>query len=301
MLAICVFAIYNALVSANSCTDAADASSTGYAAVICGTDFVTHYTHYSSFEDDSYAVCGVMTYYEGVCGCPNDCYAERGNGVCNTSKMLCECSDAYGGLDCAQPKCPSNSCHSHGKCIQSGDKNSLFPFDYCECDADFTGTDCGSMVNNVETAPWGNVLGKDQQEYNGKDDYEDDHPVFNISVLATIHVTMAPEDYLYCLQPWNLFNQTYVHATLHFDNGNVQETLSDVGIRIKGGSSRMNQKKGWAISMDQFDDTQRLTDLNKIELKPSTDGPDSMVIAQLYADFARAVGAPVQRSSYALM
>ena len=177
----------------------------------------------------------------------------------------------------------------------------VFPFDYCECEVGFTGTDCGSMVNDLGTAPWGNILGKDQKEYNGQDDYEDDHPVFNMSVLARIHVTMSDDDYLYCLQPWNLYNQTYVHATVHFNNGDVQETVSDVGVRIKGGGSRLSQKKGWAISMDEFVDKQRLTNLKKIELKPSTDGPDSMIIAQLYADFARGLGSPVQRSSYALL
>ena len=183
-----------------------------------------------------------MTYNEGVCGCPNDCYEEMGNGVCSSKKMVCECSDGFGGLDCSMPKCP-NTCSSHGKCIASDEKDSIFPFDYCECDNGFTGTDCSAVVNNVGTAPWGNVFGKDQKEYNGQDDYEDDHPVFNMSVLARIHVTLSPEDYLYCLQPWNLYNQTYVHGNAYFDNGNVQESLPDIGIRIKGGMSRLGQKK----------------------------------------------------------
>lgn len=66
------------------------------------------------------------------------------------------------------------------------------------------------------------------------DQYKDDHPVFNRTVMATIKISVKPEDLAYILTPWNAFNASVVPATVNFDNGDISETLEEVGLKIQG-------------------------------------------------------------------
>ncbi len=117
-----------------------------------------------------------------------------------------------------------------------------------------------SMCLYVSSQFWDDV-------YTSKDEYKDDHPIFNISVLATIRVEINPDDLLMLLQPWNLFNESYAVANVFFDNGNVQETVETVGFRVKGASSRLLNKKGWNIKFNEFDKNSTFFGLTKFGLK----------------------------------
>ena len=86
--------------------------------------------------------------------------------------------------------------------------------------------------------------------------------------MATIRVELPEADYINLLQPWNLYNQTYAKATVHFDNGYVQETYENAGFKIKGQGSRSAQKKGWKIKFDEFVKGQELVGgVSKLGLK----------------------------------
>lgn len=61
---------------------------------------------------------------------------------------------------------------------------------------------------------------------------------------AMSHLYKVDADaYLALLQPWNLYNQTYTPATVHFDNGVIRESLQNVGMKVKGATSRLKMKK----------------------------------------------------------
>jgi hypothetical protein len=179
-----------------------------------------------------------MTYYEGQCGCPNGCFESFGQGKCSSSgsDAACVCSTGWGGSDCSQPT-GDNLCSLHGHIIGAGSKESVFPFDYCSCDKGWTGIDCSSAELTIGNTPWGDIFADDEtidDSYTSEDEYQDDHPVWNISTLATIRVEMDDAVYIDLLQPWNLYNETYAACNVYFDNGNSQQTISNVGIRIKG-------------------------------------------------------------------
>jgi hypothetical protein len=223
----CLFDIF---VDANECTDECDLTYKGGIEVgFCGTDAISHKSHYEAFETKCYDVCGVMTMYQNICGCPNNCFASFKQGICENNK--CSCSSGYTGYDCSLPS-TDNICSLHGKLISPNKDSSKYPFPYCLCDDGWTGTDCSSSILDFDSTPWGTLF--DEEVYAKDDEYEDDHPVWNISVMATMRVELSDADYLYLLEPWNLYNESYAPATVYFDNGNVQETFKNVGFRVKG-------------------------------------------------------------------
>jgi hypothetical protein len=244
----------------------------------------------------------------GGCGCPNDCYADEGFGTCVNANGVnsCSCARGWTGLDCSWPSCPENACSGHGKCLSAKDSSNSLGIDYCECEEGFTSTTCQTTVNPLlgDKNPWGEIF--DHKAYGGVDKYEDNHPVFDSSVLATIRITMSHDDYMLCIDPYNLYNETWMKGDMIFYNGNITPpvTLNSVGVKIKGKYTRMDQKKAWQISFDQFADTkQNLYGLKKIGLKNGfvIDYPDSLAMNALAVDMFRAMGFPTYRVSYALL
>ena len=202
---------------ADHCTDSCDQQFPGGLNVtMCGTDMETHLTHSDAFYDNTcYDLCGIMTYYEGVCGCPHNCYNEFNQGTCMMmDNAKCQCAAGWGGDDCSLPL-TGNSCSLHGSIVSTTDKDSVFPFDYCLCDRGFTGSDCSSSELTLTNHPWGNIF--DVKTYYD-DKYEDEHPVWNISVIATVRVEIAVEDYMYLLNPENLYTEDYTLTMDTFKN-----------------------------------------------------------------------------------
>lgn len=290
---ICILYYIN-LIFANSCTDSCDAAATGNSLTFCGTDYNTYTTKYSAIHHCCYSNCGVMSLYEGICGCPNECFNSYDRGECmeNNGSNTCVCKSGWSGKDCSIPN-EFNTCSKNGEIIKDEDY-----FFYCKCNDGYTGIDCSSKTISITNTPWGDIF--DTEVYTQYDTYKDLHPIFNVSVFATIRVEMKEEDYIYLLEPQNLYNETYINAKIHFDNGNVKETFDKVGIKIKGATSRLELKKGWNIKFNEFVSGQKLLDLKKLGLKPGSVGDDTFLKTMLYSDMMRAVGQPVQRSSYSL-
>jgi hypothetical protein len=278
----------------NECTEMCDVNHVGGIQLkICGTDLATHETHYEAFDTKCYGNCGVMMYYPGPCGCPNDCFSNSKQGICGI-EQICECTEGWGGPDCSQPIL-SNNCSGHGSIATSSE----MLFNYCLCDVGWTGIDCSSKVQTVGNAPWGNIFG--ESTYTSYDIYKDDHPLWNVSVFATIRVTINVTDLLGLLYPWNLYNESYANCSVFFDNGAYQTVLHNTGFRIKGTASRQDQKKGWNLKFNEFVKGQKLFDVEKIGLKSGSVSDDTFLKNKLYADLSHALGVPTQRATYALL
>jgi hypothetical protein len=282
-------------VSANECTEVCDngISIPAHTPIrLCGSDGVTHYTSYeAAVSSRCYFNCNVAALYEGPCGCPNDCFEASGQGFCENSQCVCKGEDVWGGPDCGSLG-SKNTCSGHGKLVHGEEFNS------CVCDEGYTGFDCSSEVFKLGSMPYGDIFNK--PAYSSLDLYNDSHPVFNISVVASIRIEMDSTDYLAMINPATIYSkETFRPAKIHFDNNRVRESFTNVGIRAKGAFARMDLKKGLDIKLNEFVKGQKLMGVQQLGLNAGTGGGDSLLRNVLYADFARAMGTPVQRSSYA--
>lgn len=65
--------------------------------------------------------------------------------------------------------------------------------------------------------------------------YGDFHPVFNRSVIASVHIRMPAESLELLRSPSFLYqNATYLKADMVFTNGHVKLDLPNIGIKCKG-------------------------------------------------------------------
>ena len=212
----------------------------------------------------------------------------------------CSCRDGWSGNDCSLPVA-GNTCSDHGAFQAAEDSSNSILTDRCQCDSKFTGTNCQSPVFPYLAAPWADLF-PDGKEYSSSYNYQDQHPVFNLSVLARIHITMPADSLLSQLYTANTYTADYVNASIIFDNGDaIQEHMDSVGVKIKGAYSRMDFKKGWSIKFNKYVSGQKLKGLKKIGLKPGSDPDDVHLKNGLYTALQRAMGVPTPRGSYALL
>ncbi|CAE7429420.1 unnamed protein product, partial [Symbiodinium microadriaticum] len=102
-------------------------------------------------------------------------------------------------------------------------------------------------------------------------------------------IELEEDLFLGLLQPWNSLNQTYEPATIHFDNGYVQETLTNVGFKQKGSGCRKHQKHCWNVKFDAFEEDQKFEGMKKLGIKGGTNDDDVLAKYMLYVDMMRAV------------
>lgn len=102
----------------------------------------------------------------------------------------------------------------------------------------------------------------------------------------------------YLLDIRNAFNQTYVKSQFVFDNGLIHETVVDVGFRLHGFSTRICNKKSWAIAFDDFGHKSRewysMTDM---KLNGERTDP-TMTREPMSFDVYRSLNIPTSRGSY---
>ena len=168
--------------------------------------------------------------------------------------------------------------------------------DTCVCDDGYATNDCSSKMKELPEIP--NLMNVDQ--YSSWDDYGDDHPIFNESAIAQIYITLDPKDLSDLILPSNQEAKEYKKADFSFYNGAVSERMEKVGFRIKGGASRNFAKKSWKISFSHFEEDRKWAQQKKISLKSAA--MDSLYVRERSSFAAiRAMGGPVQRSSYATL
>lgn len=160
----------------SECTSKCDSMSPRNAVnyTFCDTNFESHITSRSAvLFNDCYAYCGVSVLHVGKCGCPNECGSEE-RGVCVNNS--CVCRSGWGGRDCLSVLA-SNDCSGNGGVVATV-HGELF----CSCNSGFSGPFCGQHsplfsypIFNLPNGP---------PEYSPKDQFQDQHPLFNLSTIG---------------------------------------------------------------------------------------------------------------------
>jgi spore coat protein CotH len=171
----------------------------------------------------------------------------------------------------------------------------FFP-DRCVCESGWTGYDCSLPQPNLYSAPYGELF---SQSVYLNDSYGDNHPLFNLSHVARLYISVDDGDLAYLLSPSNMWNQTWVESVFAYENGLKDVALGDVYIMLNEGyNGRRSIKKDWTLDFAYVDPTQSLLGVQSVVLKGAESG-DGILREQLYMDMLRAASVPAQRTSFA--
>ncbi|NQU87971.1 MAG: CotH kinase family protein, partial [Mariniphaga sp.] len=77
--------------------------------------------------------------------------------------------------------------------------------------------------------------------------------IYNNQEVAVIEITMNAADKTFLLANENAHSEEYLHASVRFKNSLVDSLLPDVGIRLRGNTSRNHPKKSFKIKFKEFD------------------------------------------------
>ncbi|MFY0671844.1 MAG: CotH kinase family protein [Bacteroidia bacterium] len=120
--------------------------------------------------------------------------------------------------------------------------------------------------------------------------------VFDPNLVAEIRITMDEGEKQWLLDQDNAQNNDYLKCDLNFRNANINETRYDVGIRIRGNTSRSHPKKSFKIKFTEWQG-QKFFNHKKFNLKATNNDPTLIREHMSLAVFRRS-NVPAARSHH---
>ena len=127
-------------------------------------------------------------------------------------------------------------------------------------------------------------------------DFPPNVPLFDSAVVARVDITINPDtlEWIYA----NVDSDIEFHATFKFNNGTINETVGNVGFRLRGNTSRYSQKKSFKVSFNTFEAGKKFYGIEKMNLNGEHNDP-SIIRARICWDWLRAFNIPAPRSTHA--
>jgi hypothetical protein len=120
--------------------------------------------------------------------------------------------------------------------------------------------------------------------------------VFDPTLIAEIRVEMDEDEKQWLLDDANADNNNYLKCNLHFKNANIDETRYDVGIRIRGNTSRRHPKKSFKFKFTEWEG-EKFYNHKKFNLKATNNDPTLIREHMSLAVFRRS-NVPAARSHH---
>jgi hypothetical protein len=120
-------------------------------------------------------------------------------------------------------------------------------------------------------------------------------PVFDSSVVARVDITIDPDTLQWLYD--NVESDIEFHALFKFNNGQINETVNDVGFRLRGNTSRYSQKKSFKVSFNTFEPGRKFYGIEKMNLNGEHNDP-SVIRSRLCWEWLRAAGVPAPRTTH---
>jgi CotH kinase protein/Secretion system C-terminal sorting domain len=121
------------------------------------------------------------------------------------------------------------------------------------------------------------------------------NPLFDDTKLPSVFVEMSPDSFNIMID--NIISDHYLTARFIFDNGIVRDTVEKVGIRIRGNTSLMSQKKSFKISFNAFQNGGKYRGVKKLNFNGSHNDP-SMIREKLFYDIWNKAKMPKRRVNF---
>ena len=95
--------------------------------------------------------------------------------------------------------------------------------------------------------------------------------LYETTGVAVVEITVDPlaVEWMYN----NVWSDSMHNATVHFSNEFIDETIIDVGFRLRGNTSRIAQKKSFKLSYNTFVPGRQFYDVDKINLNGEHNDP----------------------------
>jgi hypothetical protein len=120
-------------------------------------------------------------------------------------------------------------------------------------------------------------------------------PVFDSSVVARIDITINPDTLQWLYE--NVESNIEFHAVFKFNNGTINETVDNIGFRLRGNTSRYSQKKSFKVSFNTFVLGGKFYGMEKMNLNGEHNDP-SIIRSHLSWEWLREDSIPAPRTAY---
>ncbi len=127
-----------------------------------------------------------------------------------------------------------------------------------------------------------------QQPYN---------PVFDDTHVPSIYITLDQADLDLILAAGNEFSDDEYPARFIFSSPTMQDTVENVGFRLRGNTSRVSQKKSFKVSFNTFEQGRKYNGLEKLNLNGEHNDP-SIIRSKLSWDLFQEMGLPATRANH---
>jgi spore coat protein H len=122
-------------------------------------------------------------------------------------------------------------------------------------------------------------------------------PVFVDTVVPRVDILIPQDSLDLILAPGNEESNQHFLATFIFDNGQIRDTLQEVGFRLRGNTSRHSAKKSFKVSFNTFVRGREYHGLEKLNLNGEHNDP-SIIRSKLCWDLFRQAGIPAPRANH---
>lgn len=127
---------------------------------------------------------------------------------------------------------------------------------------------------------------------------DDSWMLFDDSQVAVVEITIDPASLAWMYDPANLQSDSMHVAAVHFSNAYIDETIEEVGMRLRGNTSRDAAKKSFKLSFNTFVDGREFYDVDKLNLNGEHNDP-SVIRSKLCWDLYREIGMTASRAAHA--
>ena len=136
-----------------------------------------------------------------------------------------------------------------------------------------------------------------QYSLNAQQVRPDDGYLFDQTIVPKIEVYLSQDSLDTMLLPTNVRSNHEYHAMCIITKGDTKDTINNVGLRLRGNTSRLADKKSFKISFNSFEPEKKFKGLEKLNLNGEHNDP-SIVRAKLAWDFFADAEIPAARVNH---
>jgi hypothetical protein len=126
------------------------------------------------------------------------------------------------------------------------------------------------------------------------------NPVYTDTTIAKIYIEIDPDSLAQIFHPDSAESDHEYPATFIFNNGIINDTLENIGFRLRGNTSRYAQKKSFKVAINSFQSGRKFYGLEKLNLNGEHNDP-SIIRSKFCWDIFNQWNVPSSRASHAML